>query len=194
MYKNAGSWGIHPDLSSQIEDLRKLTSIHLKQLGQYAEKEPSSLTHAVRMLRYIQEISTERLNELLHFYAILKAGEWLAQHEGLPEQHMDSPDDVLIDFLFYRQRDRTEPTFALRTRGNRNRFIFAEVTIIKEPSYEADKYVELKAKNLSKMSGEKFYFVISGEMRKRVKEEIDKNHYDIQVVLLKDDLLVFGSA
>jgi hypothetical protein len=127
------------------------------------------------ILEKLRKATYERLNQLQH-EALLISGIRYLKGKGLSK-------GTRIYWNPRQTGSSDEPD--LRITDAKGKVIFsAEATTSYEPKGSIDKRMAETLKKLSQFSGQKFYFIVSEEMRRRAQKKIEKAKYKIEVEIV----------
>jgi hypothetical protein len=129
----------------------------------------------VRLLYMIRGETSEDLNQIQHENLILRAAQWLLDHQVCPS-------DTVWEWNPRQGGGGAEPDL----RGSRNgtTLVSAEIATSKEPKGTIDARMRSTLEKLSRDQGEKYYFVCSEAMRQRASTKISKAGWRITPVAL----------
>ncbi len=165
-------------LESASNDVLKDARNLLTSLRNHTMHEPATVAEAIKNLKHIRQDTAELLNQIQHEYSIIQAAKWL---------QVNNP--ALIDASWKWNPRQTggsnEPDLAVYRQNNI--IISAEITTSAIPQGEIDKRMRDTLEKLSRMQGEKFYFVLTEKMRQRAQTKITKNGWNIHIVLIKGE-------
>jgi hypothetical protein len=149
---------------------------------------PASVETAETGVAALSKLRTEgyeELNQIQHEYAALCAVRWLLAQARAPE-------GTRWEWNPRQTGDATEPD--IRGVLNVRVLISGEVTTSARPTGVIDSRMRSTLEKLAGMEGARFYFVLSGHMRKRAETKVRKAGHDIVVVRLADAVVVSDSG
>jgi hypothetical protein len=137
-------------------------------------KEIEGIQSGVATLRIIRASAYEDINQIQHECLVLRALRWIVDN--------GSPSDILWEWNPRQTGTANEPDL----RGSRNGtvLISAEASASERPIGLVDSRMRKTLEKLSRMEGQKYYFVCSEEMACRANTKIVKNKWSIKVILL----------
>lgn len=132
---------------------------------------PKDLDEQIELLALIRQKGYEELNQLQHARLIIKVAEFLQKKY---KQNIT---------WFWHPKQTSHPDFAdLTGYLNEEVLIYAEVTTSQSPVGTIDQRMRTTLETLNKKSGNKYYVVLTEEMRKRASTKINKLNIDVQVI------------
>ncbi|HED38436.1 MAG TPA: hypothetical protein ENI76_09380 [Ignavibacteria bacterium] len=154
-----------------FDDISRLVEV----LREKSKDDPENVADGISLLKALRKDIYEELNQIQHEGLAVRAVEWLREN-GYGDQKLE---------WFWNPRqtgDDKEPD----VRAVRGGVIMAsaEASASESPKGSIDTHMASTLNKLSKMDGEKFYFVRTGEMEKRAETKIEKSSWNIRVVKL----------
>jgi hypothetical protein len=151
-----------------LRDMRKV----ILKLRELVAQDLNNVQEGSGKLRDIRSAVSEDLNQIQHEYLILRGLEWLIAKEFGPEMEWEwNPRQT---------GSGNEPD--LRGSANGKIVVSAEASASEKPVGTIDSRIKETLEKLSRMEGEKFYFVCTHLMAQRARTKVDKARCPIKVV------------
>jgi hypothetical protein len=158
---------------AETKVLRDMESIVLK-MRQLSSQDVKDVGHGFTQLRRIRSSISEDLNQIQHECLILQGLRWLFKVGFGPE--------VVWEWNPRQTGSADEPD--LRGSLDGRIVVSAEATTSDEPKGILDSRMRDTLEKLSRMEGQKFYFVCADAMAARARTKINKADWQIRVVLV----------
>lgn len=154
-----------------LSDISKLVKV----LREKSEKDPVAVADGISLLMALRKDIYEELNQIQHESLAVRAVEWL-KGSGYGAAELE---------WFWNPRqtgDDKEPD--VRAVLNKKVIVSAEASASDSPKGTIDSHMAKTLEKLSKMDGEKFYFVRTNQMAKRAETKVKKGSWAIKVVTI----------
>lgn len=144
----------------------------VSKIRQLSAQDVKDIEYGILLLRLIRAEASEDLNQIQHECLILQGLAWLVKN-GF---------EAGIEWEWNPRQTGTVNEPDLRGSKNGMTLIAAEASASELPSGKVDTRMRETLEKLSRMPGEKFYFVRTDEMTQRARTKVTKANWPIKVV------------
>ena len=137
----------------------------------------TDLASGVALLRALRTAVAEDINQLQHAALALEAARYLQTQR---------PETVSLDWFWHPFQTGGIDEPDLQARNDSQVVISAEVTASERPNGVIDSRMAHTLQKLQALSGERFYFVLTAEMRQRAQTKVQRAGYAISVPILRN--------
>ncbi|PKM42175.1 MAG: hypothetical protein CVV03_10370 [Firmicutes bacterium HGW-Firmicutes-8] len=145
-----------------------------------ANENPQDMGTQILELKHFRSRSYESLNQIQHEWLLVNALKWLNLEHNIP---LDGHNCNIIEWNPRQTGSGDEPDIRIINKET-GLEINCEASTSETPIGVIDKRIDNHLKTLSKLNGTKYYFVLTQKMKQRAETKINKNGWDISVVLL----------
>lgn len=166
---------IEINLTSELNEIAKSMQKYIE----IVKNNPDDIDAQILELKVFRSNSYESLNQIQHEWLLVKALKWLST-----THHMQLEDNkYLIEWNPRQTGNGDEPDIRIINK-EKNFEINCEATTSKNPVGVIDSRINKHLQCLSKLTGLKYYFVMTNKMKQRAETKIYNNGWDIEVIKL----------